>query len=122
VAPQTLLTINGDIPNRQVGLELVEKYDVDGVMIGRGVFKNPFAFEKEPKEHSSEELIDLLRLHVDLFDKYSEMEPRLFKPLRRFFKIYIKGFPGASELRHQLMDTNSTDEVRVLLDEIDLRL
>lgn len=122
VAPQTLLTINGDIPNRQVGLELVEKYDVDGVMIGRGVFKNPFAFEKEPKEHSSEELIDLLRLHLDLFDKYSEMEPRLFKPLRRFFKIYIKGFPGASELRHQLMDTNSTDEVRVLLDEIDLRL
>src|SRR5699024_7128996 len=36
VAPQTLLTINGDIPNRQKGLELVEQYGVDGVMIGRG--------------------------------------------------------------------------------------
>src|SRR5699024_11322262 len=47
VAPHTLLTINGDIPNRQTGLELVRKYEVDGVMIGRGIFKNAFAFEKQ---------------------------------------------------------------------------
>ena len=52
IAPNTLLTINGDIPNRQVGIELVEKYGVDGVMIGRGVFTNPFAFEVEAKDHS----------------------------------------------------------------------
>src|SRR5699024_4813749 len=71
VAPNTLLTINGDIPDRQIGLELVEKYGVDGVMIGRGVFQNPFAFEKERKDHSSKELIDLLRLQLDLHDKYS---------------------------------------------------
>src|SRR5699024_11510190 len=56
-APHTLLTINGDIPDYQTGLELVEKYGVDGVMIGRGVFTNPFAFEKEPRTHTSEELI-----------------------------------------------------------------
>ena len=46
IAPDTLLTINGDIPDRQTGLELAEKYGVDGVMIGRGIFHNPFAFEK----------------------------------------------------------------------------
>ncbi|WP_152655524.1 tRNA-dihydrouridine synthase [Oceanobacillus sp. CFH 90083] len=116
IAPDTMLTINGDIPDRQTGLELVEKYGVDGVMIGRGIFKNPFAFEKEPREHSSEELLDLLRLQLDLHDKYSELEPRAFKPLRRFFKIYVRGFRGASELRHQLMSTETTDEVRELLD------
>src|SRR5690625_402383 len=120
VAPQTLLTINGDIPNRQVGLELAEKYDVDGVMIGRGIFKNPFAFEKEPQEHSPMELLDLLRLHLDLHDKFSkEFEPLLFRPLRRFFKIYIRDFRGASELRNQLMSTESTDEVRALLDNFE---
>src|SRR5699024_8232077 len=59
IAPDTLLTINGDIPDRQTGLELVEKYGVDGVMIGRGVFTNPFAFEKEAKEHSVEEYLNL---------------------------------------------------------------
>src|SRR5690625_1409674 len=118
IAPETLLTINGDIPNRQVGLDLVRKYDVDGVMIGRGVFKNPFAFEKEPKDHSYEELLNLLRLHLDLFDKYCEkFTPRPFKPLRRFFKIYVRDFRGASFLRNRLMETESTDEVRTLLDD-----
>jgi len=117
VAPDTLLTINGDIPDRRTGLELVQQYGVDGVMIGRGIFKNPFAFENEPKERSSKELLDLLRLHLDLFDKYAKMEgPRPFRPLRRFFKIYVRDFRGASELRNELMSTESTDEVRALLD------
>ena len=121
IAPNTLLTINGDIPDRQTGLELATKYGVDGVMIGRGVFKNPFAFEKEPREHSSKELIDLLRLQLDLHDLYStEEEPIAFKPLRRFFKIYVRDFAGAGELRNQLMYTESTDEVRAMLDNLEL--
>ena len=120
IAPQTMLTINGDIMDRQHGIELVEQYGVDGVMIGRGIFKNPFAFEKEKKEHTSEELIDLLKLQLDLHDKYSdELEPRPFKPLRRFFKIYVKGFRGAGELRNQLMSTETTDEVREMLEKFD---
>lgn len=119
IAPDTLLTINGDIPDRKTGLELAEKYGIDGIMIGRGIFHNPYAFEKDPREHTSAELLDLLRLHLDLFDKYSQEETRLFKPLRRFFKIYVRGIRGASELRHQLMSTNTTDEARELLDEFE---
>src|SRR5690625_3262999 len=119
VAPDTLLTINGDIHDRQTGLEFVNQYVVDGVMIGRVIFQIPFAFEKETKEPSSKELLDLLRLHLDLFDKYSQLEPRPFRPLRRFFKIYVKGFRGASELRNELMSTESTDEVRALLDNFE---
>jgi len=117
VAPQTLLTINGDIPNRQVGLQLANQYGVDGVMIGRGIFTNPFAFEVEPREHSSKELLDLLRLHLDLHDQYAHLGLRPFKALHRFFKIYVKGFRGASELRNRLMSTESTDEVRAMIDE-----
>lgn len=116
IAPQTLLTINGDILDRQHGEELVKQYGVDGVMIGRGIFSNPFAFEIIKREHAKEELIGLLNLQLDLFDKYSkELEPRRFEPLKRFFKIYIRDFPGASELREKLMHTKSTDEVRTLL-------
>lgn len=117
VAPDTLLTINGDIPDRQTGLRLAEEYVVDGIMIGRGIFQNPFAFEQEPKDHSSKELLDLLRLHLDLYDQYSGQAPRAFSPLQRFFKIYVRGFRGASELRNNLMNTKSTSEVRALLDE-----
>lgn len=113
VAPDTLLTINGDIPDRQKGLELASKYDIDGIMIGRGVFTNPFAFEKKPRKHSAQEHLELLLLQLDLHDYYEKkFGQRPFKPLLRFFKIYIRDFPGASQLRHELMNTESTDEVR----------
>lgn len=122
IAPNTLLTINGDIPDRKTGLELAEKYGIDGVMIGRGIFNNPFAFEKEPREHTSKELLDLLRLHLTLFDKYATSETRQFKSLRRFFKIYVRSMRGASELRHQLMSTETTDDVRALLDKFEAQM
>jgi len=116
IAPETLLTINGDIPDRKTGLQLVDQYVVDGVMIGRGVFTNPFAFEKEPREHSVKEFLDLLLLQLDLHDYYEKkFGERPFKPLLRFFKIYVREFKGASALRNELMGTNSTDEVRKLL-------
>ncbi|MEK3729305.1 MULTISPECIES: tRNA dihydrouridine synthase [unclassified Lysinibacillus] len=116
IAPKTLLTINGDIPDRLTGLKLVEQYGIDGVMIGRGIFSNPFAFEKEPSEHSAKEYLNLLYLHLNLHDHYSkEFEMRSFKALQRFFKIYVRGFKGASQLRVQLLNANSTDEVRDLL-------
>src|SRR5699024_11045232 len=104
--------------------ELVEKYGVDGVMIGRGVFTNPFAFEKEPQEHDYRDFLKLLMLQLDLHDQYStELEPRLFKPLRRFFKIYVRGWSGASELRKQIMTTDTTYDaltlVQPFLDEIE---
>ncbi|HBI0980495.1 tRNA dihydrouridine synthase [Staphylococcus aureus] len=122
IAPNTLLTINGDIPDRKTGLELAENYGIDGVMIGRGIFHNPFAFEKEPREHTSKELLDLLRLHLSLFNKYEKDEIRQFKSLRRFFKIYVRGIRGASELRHQLMNTQSIAEARALLDEFEAQM
>ncbi|HDE6000034.1 TPA: tRNA-dihydrouridine synthase [Staphylococcus aureus] len=122
IAPNTLLTINGDIPDRKTGLELAEKYGIDGVMIGRGIFHNPFAFEKEPREHTSKELLDLLRLHLSLFNKYEKDEIRQFKSLRRFFKIYVRGIRGASELRHQLMNTQSIAEARALLDKFEAQM
>lgn len=119
IAPETLLTINGDIPDRKTGEELAEKYGVDGIMIGRGIFKNPYAFEKIPQEHSSQELLQLLRLQLDLQDQYQEQLPRSIVGLHRFFKIYVKGFPGANDLRIRLMETKSTAEVRQILDEFE---
>lgn len=119
IAPQTLLTINGDIRDHAHGMELVKEYGVDGVMIGRGIFTNPYAFEATPTEHSREELLGLLNLQLDLHDRYSEeLGPRPYDPLKRFFKIYVRNFDGAAELRDQLMHTKTTDEARALITTI----
>lgn len=116
IAPTTLLTINGDIENRQHGLQLLaDNPGVDGVMIGRGVFHNPYAFEAESRTHSREELLELLKTQLDLYDTYAELTTRPFDTLKRFFKIYVRDFDGAAELRDQLMHTKSTDEVRSLI-------
>ena len=153
IAPQTLLTINGDIRDREHGLEIARKHPgVNGIMIGRGVFSDPFCFRraielssveeaatgasspvsrtprageatrKEYSEaeysstiHHKSELIALLHYHLDLFDHYQPTLGRPFETLKRFFKIYIRDFDGAKELREKLMHTTTTDEVRSIL-------
>lgn len=118
IAPNTLLTINGDIRDREHGLELANKYGVDGIMIGRGIFANPYAFV-ESFQPTREEMLGLLNYHLDLYDTFvEEMGERPFDPLKRFFKIYVREIPGAAELREKLMHTKSTQEVREILAEI----
>lgn len=112
IAPQTLIIGNGDVRDRQHGLELIDQTGIDGIMIGRGVFHNPFAFEKQPSQHSKSELLDLLGLQLDLYDQYSPITRRPFDTLKRFFKIYVRDFDGAAELRDKLMHTKATEEVR----------
>lgn len=123
IAPQTLLVINGDVRDRQHGLELVQQYGVDGIMIGRGVFQNPFCFhdgdsriDVENEDSTSlahkKLLLELLNYHLDLFDHYQPELGRPFETLKRFFKVYIRDFDGAGDLRAALMMTHSTDEVR----------
>ena len=116
IAPNTLITMNGDIKDYKMGMELVDKYGVDGIMIGRGIFHNPFAFDKESKERTTSEYLNLLRYHLDLYDAYVLEEQTLKKPLHRFFKIYVRDLKGASKLRTELMATKDTNDIRVLLD------
>lgn len=116
VAPRTLLTINGDITDRAHGEQLVRDHPgVNGVMIGRGVFHNPFCFE-EGRVGTKKELIALLLRQLELFDAWQPRTQRPFETLKRFFKIYIRDFDGAKELRDQLMHCKSTLEVRVALE------
>ncbi|RPK18628.1 hypothetical protein EDO6_02548 [Paenibacillus xylanexedens] len=78
-------------------------------MIERGIFQNPFAFE-EPKEHSSEELLSLLWLHLDHHHHYSGQEPSSFSALARFFKVYVREFRGTSEVRVLLHEFGNMEQ------------
>jgi len=121
ISPNTLLQINGDIADRAAGLKLVQEHPgVDGIMIGRGIFNDPYCFEHEPKEHSLAENLELLRMQLDLYDEFTaNFGPMHFQKLKRFFKIYVRNFSYASDLRMALMDTNSTTEVREILAKFD---
>jgi len=115
LAPQTVIIGNGDVLSRQHGAQLAKQTGVDGIMIGRGVFANPFCFEESPKIHSKQELMDLLNFHLDLYEKTWQSKPMPFAPLKRFFKIYVRDFEGASDLRVELMECSNVTAVRQAL-------
>lgn len=113
IAPQTLLIGNGDVEDRQHGEKILLETGIDGIMIGRGVFTSIFAFEHEPKQHAKAELLQLLQHHLVLFEAADTKKP--YETLKRFFKIYVRDFPGSHELRAQLMETKTPEEARAII-------
>ncbi|HET8670164.1 MAG TPA: tRNA-dihydrouridine synthase [Candidatus Saccharimonadales bacterium] len=113
IAPRTLIVGNGDVQSRKQACELAERYGVDGIMIGRGIFHDPFAFAVEsPWENVSKaERIALYTKHVKLFGETWTSEERHIAKLNKFCKIYINGFDGAKELRERLMAAKTITEL-----------
>jgi tRNA-dihydrouridine synthase len=111
----TMLVGNGDVDSLAAGRQRATASGVEGVMLGRGIFQNPWLFNEPPLEIGRSERLELLWRHVRLYtDVWGGRKP--FHPLKRYFRIYAAGFAGAAELRSLLMRTRSPDEVRSLLD------
>jgi tRNA-dihydrouridine synthase len=121
IAKNTLIIGNGDIEDRPHGLEMAKKYNLDGIMIGRGVFDDPFVFAKELPwaSYSKDQKIELFRRHVQLFADTWFNPPaggqRPIKTLNKFCKVYISGFDGAKELREQMMYCQTIDELQLVI-------
>ncbi len=112
IAPNTKIIGNGDVLTRQQAEELQAKHGLDGIMIGRGVFQDPFVFAKSSPwaDYPRSEKIKLFIKHLELYrDTYSSGERR-FDPTKKFMKVYINGFEGASDIRAKVAVTKSADE------------
>lgn len=118
VSPTTLLIGNGDVMSREQGQELAKQYKLDGVMIGRGIFHDPFVFAKKSSwpTLTKQEKINLYKKHVELFAKTWSFSNRRIQVLNKFCKIYINDFPEAKELRTKLMNASSADDLIKLLE------
>ena len=112
--PDTLIHGNGDVYSMEEGLNKAEEFGVDGVMIGRGIFQNPWFFNKTVTDKTPEERLDLLWQHALLFTKTWKNDKN-FAILKRFFKIYTSDFYGAATIRASLMETNELEDVRIVL-------
>lgn len=117
LAPDTLIVGNGDVESRAQGEQLAEQYNLDGIMVGRGVFHDPYVFAKQTpwQEMTKQQKIELYTKHVELFAKTWGNAERRMVTLNKFCKIYIEGFAGAKEFREQLMAATTIDELRGLL-------
>lgn len=116
----TVIIGNGDAVDRKDGVDKAIRTRADGIMIGRGIFHNLYAFREDSDRWHSlslHERVAILREHVMLYDKTWNTE-RNFPILKKFFKIYINGFSNASELRMRFMETTNAAEAIALADEI----
>jgi len=101
---------NGDVLSVEQGVQKALETGVDGIMVGRGIFHNPWIFNPEKTEISRDERIEKLLFHTELFEKTWKGKKN-FNILKRFYKIYLNSFPGAAQMRAEIMETNDFAEV-----------
>lgn len=111
---------NGDVMSRKHGLELAERHQLDGAMIGRGIFHDPFVFaDPSPwSTYDKEQKLNLYKEHVQLFQKIWGTSGRHIRVLNKFCKIYINEFPGAKEARDKLMQASDADELLGIIEAV----
>lgn len=118
VDERTLVVGNGDVKDLDDARSKVGETQVDGVMIGRAIFGNPWLFNPNANrdEVSFDERLRVMLEHAELFDQLLGQE-KPFHIMRKHFGAYVAGFPNAKELREELMQTESIDDVRKIVEE-----
>lgn len=110
IAPETVLVGNGDVKNIEDAKLKHLEFGVDGAMIGRGIFHDPWAFGEK-----NEDPLEVLLAHAKLFEE-TWGKTKNFEILKKFFKMYVKDFDGASQLRIKLMEVKNYSELAQVLD------
>lgn len=114
---------NGDVRNRTEAETKIEKYGVDGVLIGRAAMGDPAVFLTETEDGIDQELdyIKIMLEHARLYEEiYAGGEKYSFLPMRKHLAWYVRGVPEASKIRMALCQTNSSEEVEKVLKEFSL--
>ena len=101
---------NGDIVDEESALKMFEYTGVDGIMIGRGTFGNPWIFqrikhfletgEKLP-EISNEEKLRVIKKHIEL-ELQEKEEITDIREMRKHIAWYTKNMPNSSEFRNEI--------------------
>jgi tRNA-dihydrouridine synthase B len=117
----TLIIGNGDISSKAEALEKVSKHGVDGVLIGRASFGNPWIFSDRSSEITIHQKSQVALEHTQLYEEtFGDDEKYSFLPMRKHLAWYIKSFSKAKEVRKQLVLTNNSQEVKAIFDKYGL--
>ncbi|MEX1112632.1 MAG: tRNA-dihydrouridine synthase [Candidatus Andersenbacteria bacterium] len=107
----TVVLGNGDVESLEQAHRYVEQYGVDGVMVGRGIFKNLWLFNPDHRDTSAAYRMQVALRHIEGWEREWGMS-RNFEILKKFLKIYISDFRGAAAMRAQLMAVHSIEELK----------
>jgi tRNA-dihydrouridine synthase len=110
----TLIIGNGDIHDLRDAQEKIKATGCDGIMIGRGVFGNPWLFDEAKTNVTVRERLEAVVVLTELFEQ-AWGDTKNFELLKKHFQAYVVGFSGARELRAQLMLIHDGTAVKKIL-------
>lgn len=104
---------NGDIKTIKEGRERMKKYNLDGVLIGRAVFGNPWLFCPDQQPITKDQKLKMCLTHARLQMKIFPNKP--FIAMRKHFAAYINSFDFARDLRIKVLQANTYEEVEKII-------
>ncbi|MEX2341137.1 MAG: tRNA-dihydrouridine synthase [Candidatus Paceibacterota bacterium] len=112
---ETLIFGNGDVLSVEDARAKAKLSHADGMMLGRAIFGNPWLYhpEKDLSNVSLEERFEALLEHTKLFEEL--LPHKNFAIMKKHYKAYVNGFPGAVELRAELMEVGDSNEIEAII-------
>lgn len=111
---------NGDIVDEETALKMFEYTGVDGIMIGRGTFGNPWIFKRikhfletgeKLAEISNNEKLEIINEHIKL-ELQEKEEITAIREMRKHIAWYTKNMPNSSEFRNEI---NKIEDKEILI-------
>lgn len=116
---------NGDITDEETAKKMFEYTGVDGIMIGRASFGNPWIFREiihylktgEKLEKPSKlEKLDMIKKHINM-EVEEKTEDVAIKEMRKHLSWYIKSMKDSSKMREKINTITKKDEMIQVLTE-----
>lgn len=113
ISPETIVLGNGDVTSLDDARVKVLETGCDGVMIGRGIFGNPWFFSKKAVEITPRMRLEVMLEHTRDFEEIlgGVKGVKNFAVMKKHYKAYVSGWDGAKELRIKLMETENAGQV-----------
>jgi nifR3 family TIM-barrel protein len=118
---------NGDVFTPEAAKFFKENYHVDGLMIARGSYGNPWIF-RDVKHYLAtgeklsppdiRERVRVCRIHLEKSVEWKGERVAL-NEIKKHYADYFKGYPDFKRYKVELMEAGSHEEVNVLLSEIE---
>lgn len=117
ISPETIIIGNGDVESIADGKKKIKETGCDGVMVGRGIFGNPWFFSgKILNDIPPKERLTVMLEHARAFDEMLG-DIKNFAIMKKHFKAYVSGWEGSKELRVKLMECEDLASVEKVVEE-----
>lgn len=120
---------NGDVVDGPSAKHFKDTYGVDGLMIGRATYGNPWIFreirhylntrEKLPKPDLHER-IRIAKIQLERSVEWKGEHVAVME-IRKHWGCYFKGLPNFKPFKIKLMEARTADEVKEILEDIETK-